>query len=83
MKTTLELPDSLMREVKVRAAQSDRTLTDLVAELLRVGLDQTPTRAAVKKRADFPLIVSSRPAREVSPEELAAMLNDQDVTSAT
>ena len=39
MKTTLELPDHLMREVKVRAAQEGRKLKDLVAELLRLGLD--------------------------------------------
>ncbi|MGE0057227.1 MAG: antitoxin, partial [Dehalococcoidia bacterium] len=38
MKTTLELPDDLMREIKVRAAREDRKLKDLVTELLRKGL---------------------------------------------
>ncbi len=38
MKTTLELPDDLMREIRVRAAQSDRRLKDVVEELLRRGL---------------------------------------------
>jgi len=35
MKTTLDLPDDLMSEVKVLAAQSDRKLKDLLAELLQ------------------------------------------------
>ena len=38
MKTTLELPDDLMRRVKVRAAQSDSKLKDTVAQLLEAGL---------------------------------------------
>ncbi len=38
MKTTLELPDPLMREVKIRAAQTDRKLKDVIAELIARGL---------------------------------------------
>lgn len=40
MKTTLELPDRLMREVKIRAAQTDRKLKDVVADLIARGLAQ-------------------------------------------
>lgn len=42
MKTTLELPDPLMREVKILAAQSNRKLKDVVAELITRGLQQAP-----------------------------------------
>ncbi|OOO03526.1 MAG: Antitoxin VapB41 [Chromatiales bacterium USCg_Taylor] len=38
MKTTLELPDRLMREVKIRAAQTDRKLKDTIADLIARGL---------------------------------------------
>jgi len=38
MKTTLELPDDLMREVKIRAAQQGRKMKDIMAETLRSGL---------------------------------------------
>ncbi len=38
MKTTLDLPDELVRRVKMRAVQSDRKLKDTVAELLETGL---------------------------------------------
>jgi plasmid stability protein len=38
MKTTLDLPDDLVRRVKMRAIQSDRKLKDTVAALLDAGL---------------------------------------------
>lgn len=38
MKTTLDLPDELIREVKLRAVVQGRTLKDLVADFLRQGL---------------------------------------------
>jgi plasmid stability protein len=39
MKTIIELPDHLMREVKVRAAQTDRKLKDVIAEFIQRGLE--------------------------------------------
>jgi plasmid stability protein len=38
MKTTLELPDALMRAVRVRAAATDRKIKDVVAEAIASGL---------------------------------------------
>lgn len=46
MKTTLELPDELMRAVKVRAAATDRKLKDLIAELIERGLESPAEEAA-------------------------------------
>jgi plasmid stability protein len=42
MKTTLDLPDELVREVKLRAVVQGRTVKALVAELLSQGLGMTP-----------------------------------------
>jgi len=42
MKTTLELPDELMREAKLRAVAQGRTLKDLVADCIRQGLGLAP-----------------------------------------
>lgn len=39
MKTTLILPDTLVASLKQRAAERDTSLSALVAELLRRGLD--------------------------------------------
>ena len=38
MKTTLDLPDDVLREMKLRALMQGRTLRDLAAEFLRQGL---------------------------------------------
>jgi plasmid stability protein len=38
MKTTLDLPDELMREVKIRAVHEHKKLKDAIAELLRKGM---------------------------------------------
>ena len=50
MKTTLEMPDELMRRVKMRAVQRNQRLKDVVAQLLEAGMaaapdDAPPTRA--------------------------------------
>lgn len=37
MKTTLDLPDDLMREAKIRAAKEGKKLKDIVAAALRRG----------------------------------------------
>ncbi len=39
MKTTLIIPDHLVRELKRRAAQRGQTLSAVVAEVIRIGLD--------------------------------------------
>jgi plasmid stability protein len=38
MKTTLDLPDELMREVKIRAVNEHKKLKDTIAELLKKGI---------------------------------------------
>jgi hypothetical protein len=38
MKTTLDLPDDLMMEVKIRAARQGKRMKDVMAETLRKGL---------------------------------------------
>ena len=52
MKTTIDLPPELVREMKLRAVQEGRKLKDVAAELLRHGLDRpdSPARRAQKPR---------------------------------
>jgi hypothetical protein len=42
MKTTLEMPDELMRRVKIRAVQRNQRLKDVVAQLLEAGMAAAP-----------------------------------------
>ncbi len=78
MKTTLNLPDELMREVKIRAAQENRKLQDLIAELIRRGLTVEPP---VRNRVKLPLITGGHPPvpGALSPEAVANILLAQEV----
>lgn len=46
MKTTLDLPDHLVRQAKQRALQQGCTLKELVAEYIRQGLHGGPSASA-------------------------------------
>lgn len=87
MKTTLDLPDELIREVKLRAVHQRRTVKDLVAELLRQGLGLAPLGRAEKRPVSrmveigengLPRIRCSpdAPAARMSLEELLALEQD-------
>ncbi|HMP72483.1 MAG TPA: ribbon-helix-helix protein, CopG family [Kiritimatiellia bacterium] len=54
MKTTLNIDDDLMRAVKVRAAQTDRTITDLVEEALRHTLAKPAKASEAETTWQFP-----------------------------
>ena len=49
MKTTLDLPDELMRRVKIRAAERNQKLKDVLAELIQSGLAGASPRRRVPK----------------------------------
>ena len=86
MKTTLDLPDDLVREMKLRALMQGRTLRDLAADFLRQGLGMGAPRPAtpppgsrVEIGADgLPIIrgVADAPARLMSNEALIALEQD-------
>jgi plasmid stability protein len=83
MKTTLEVPDDLMREIKVRAAQENRRLKDVITELLRRGLEAPVPDSSHGKRVKLPL-VDTGPARseaELTPERLAEILLEQEISA--
>jgi hypothetical protein len=50
MKTTLDLPDELMREVKIRAVHENKKLKHAIAELLRKPWLRTDGDAADCRR---------------------------------
>ena len=58
MKTTLDLPDHLLRQAKQRALQQGRTLKELVAEYIRQGLHGSTT-ASVPIASDGVMVDSA------------------------
>jgi hypothetical protein len=50
MKTTFDLPDALVKEIKLRAVHEGKKLKDAVAELLRRGLSASAGRTSISVR---------------------------------
>lgn len=97
MKTTLDLPEDLMREVKLRAVMQRRPLKDLVAELLRQGMGMAQSASPSPPPADslvqigangLPVIKcnAKAPARRMRIKKLLALeqaaLADEDMKRA-
>lgn len=86
VKTTVELPDDLVREVKVRAAREGRRLKEVMADVVRRGLADPPARErTISSRVRLPLVQCSHPAspdEEMTPERAAQILLAPEVTAA-
>lgn len=85
MRTTLDLPDDLLRAVKILAAQEDRTLKDLIESLLRraLALGLAPS-APTSPRPRLPLVEcrhEASPGEEMTPERVAAALFAEEAQS--
>jgi plasmid stability protein len=82
MKTTLDLPDELMRALKTMAAQQDRRLKDVIAEVLRRGLAEEQTSSQLPaRRVRLPMVQCAHPARageELTPARVAELLSDDE-----
>ncbi|MDX1654466.1 MAG: DUF2191 domain-containing protein [Candidatus Competibacteraceae bacterium] len=60
MRTTVDLPDDLLRRAKAQAALEGIRLRDLLERGLRLALSQPPG-SDQPRRVDFPLLHSSQP----------------------
>ena len=88
MKTTLDLPHELVKEVKLRALNENLKLKDAVAELLRKGLAAPDVNrggsvgSGLKKdrKTGLPVIECRRAAtQEITPKRTAEILLEQDL----
>lgn len=86
-KTTLELPDELMRDVRIRAVNEGRRLKDVTAELLRLGLAAEPEGPGVRApRVRLPLVDCAHEAErgeEMTPERVAEALLAEEARGAS
>jgi hypothetical protein len=70
MKTTLDMPDELMRRVKMRAVQRNQKLKDAVAQLLEAGMAAAPGDAPAA-RPPRPVRLKKRPPLTIGDIEIA------------
>lgn len=87
MKSTFELPDDLVREIKLKAVHEGRKLKDAMAELLRAGLAagavKAKGRTARKQKPSLPLVKcrhAATEATEMTPQRVADVLLEQEAS---
>ena len=81
MKTTLELPDELMRVLKVKAATENRRLKDIVEEAIRRGLEEHSTsprgKVVISPHTNLPVIRAQ--SETVGEIDIEAVLLEQEL----
>ena len=70
MKTTLDIPDDLMRDVKIRAVHEHKKLKDTIAELIRKGLS-----ASKSARQEIPKPIKLRRGFVPTTKDIEAAIN--------
>ena len=84
MKTTIDLPKDVVRQLKLRAVLDGRTVKELAGELLRNGLQAPVPRRRARpvigrdKKTGFPVILGGRraPKGQPTPAQIAEILWD-------
>ena len=81
MKTTIDLPDDLVREVKLRALMERRTLRDLVADFIRQGLGMSSpgTPDGAPSGSHVPVGVNGLPVIRCPIDAPAARMRPEDL----
>jgi hypothetical protein len=80
MRTTVDMPDALMRAAKARAAERGESLKDLVNRALahELGLPSVPKRKT--GRVTLPLVARDTvPAIHVTNDDIATALEAEDI----
>jgi plasmid stability protein len=80
MKTTLDLPPDLIREMKLRAAGEGRKLRDVATEIFRRGLAVQSTQSPpARRRVKLPLVKCKVASPEMTAEQVADVLLKQEM----
>jgi hypothetical protein len=88
VKTTLDLPEDLVREMKLRAVHEGRKLREVATEIFRRGLAQPCLQTAgatqpsvIQNRVKLPLIqcLLGTPKFNLTPEEIDQILLEQEM----
>ncbi len=66
MRTSIDIPDDLLREAKAKAALEDRTLKEIVIEGLRQFVKRPASKRRPLRRVKFPIIESTGSGRKIT-----------------
>jgi hypothetical protein len=84
MRTTLDLPDALMREVKARAALEGVKLKDYFAKIVQAALQRPVGVPAATQRSPVPVFhrANAKPIPAMSNAQLNAIMDAEEAASA-
>lgn len=80
MRTTIDIPDPLLRRAKAAASLDGKTLKVFVSEALETKVLQASGQGVAAKRARFPLVPSEAPGHvKLDGDDVAEALEAEDV----
>ena len=80
MRTTLDLPDDLLKRAKIAAVERGTSLRDVVAAALEHEFSRPSVPAKTRKRAKFPIFGSVAPGSlRLTNAGIAAIETDEDL----
>ncbi len=86
MKTTVELPDDLMKAIKLRALDEGKKLNEIMRDLLLNGLKNnepkgSSARIGIDELTGLPVILcSKKPKKDLTPAQLSEILIEQEAS---
>lgn len=79
MRTTLDLPDDVLRRAKIAAVERGSSLRELVIDALRHELD-APSQGRRRRMTDPPVkLAADAPLRILSPDEVKRLDSEADM----
>lgn len=82
MRTTIDLPNDLFRQVKARAALDGTTLKDLITRYVKQGIlhSSRSTRKESRQRSELPIVreATGRPLLVFSNADLYRILDEEE-----
>jgi plasmid stability protein len=82
MKTTLDIPEELIRKMKIRAATEGRKLREVVTDVIEKGLAVRTTSPEREHRVRLPLVHCEkkvRPEDQLTPEQIDEILLNEEI----
>ncbi len=79
MRTTVDIPDQILRRAKAAAALEGKSLKAFLTEAVVHELERSADKKIVRKKVSLPLVPSSRPGTlKLTSDEIARVLTEED-----
>jgi hypothetical protein len=79
MRTTVDLPDHLLRRAKAAAALDGKSLKAFLKEAVMHELERCVEKKIARKKVSLPLVPSSRPGTlQLNADDIAHILSQED-----